>query len=141
MDSQALLVFAVAALVAGALLQLWLAVAGYRARPGSPEDDVALLAQEVKALRVVVTHRARNVAAASVAPSRIAPVPASDYRDAVSRIQRGAGVKELTVACGLSRGEAELLVRVYGVNQGVNQSVKTGAHQSARQAVTASDAL
>ena len=134
MDSQILLQFAVAALIAGALLQLWLAVAGHRARRNAPGDDVALLAQEVKALRVVVTHRAkRAVATGPAATAPGAPVPASDYREAVSRIRQGAGVKELMAACGLSRGEAELLVRVYGVNRGVNQA--------ARPVVVTSDTL
>lgn len=122
MDSHALLQFAVVALIAGALLQLWLAVAGHRARRHAPGDEVALLAQEVKALRVVVTHRAkRTVATGATAPAPGAPVPASDYRDAVSCIRQGAGVKELMAACGMSRGEAELLVRVYGVNGGTPQ--------------------
>lgn len=134
MDSHALLQFAVVALIAGALLQLWLAVAGHRARRSAPGDEVALLAQEVKALRVVVTHRAkRAVATAPAAPVPGAPLPASDYRDAVSRIRLGAGVKELTAACGLSRGEAELLVRVYGVNGNV--------HQASRRVVATSDTL
>jgi hypothetical protein len=131
MDSQTLLVFAFAALVAGAVLQLWLAVAGYRARPHSPEADVALLAQEVKALRFVVTRRTKNAAAApratpTPAPAQSAPLPASDYRDAVARIQHGAGVKELTTACGLSRGEAELLVRVYGDTQVARHAFAAG---------------
>ena len=118
MDSQILLQFAVAALIAGALLQLWLAVAGHRARRNAPDDDVALLAREVKALRVVVTHRAKKAAVTgAAAPVQSAPVPASDYREAVSRIQQGAGVKELTAGGGLSRGEAELLVRIYGARQ------------------------
>jgi len=134
MDSQTLLQFAVIALIAGALLQLWLAVAGHRARRHAPGDEVALLAQEVKALRVVVTHRAKRPAAAAIAaPAPGMPVPASDYRDAVSRIRLGAGVKELMAACGMSRGEAELLVRVYGVNG--------GAPQGARTVVATSDTL
>jgi hypothetical protein len=42
-------------------------------------------------------------------------------------------VKELMAACGLSRGEVELLVRVYGVNGSV--------HQAARPVVATSDTL
>ncbi len=134
MDSHALLQFAVVALLAGALLQLWLAVAGHRARRNAPGDEVALLAQEVKALRVVVTHRAkRAVVTGPAAATPAAPVPALDYRDAVSRIRQGAGVRELTASCGLSRGEAEILVRVYGVNGDVNQA--------ARPVVATSDTL
>jgi hypothetical protein len=39
------------------------------------------------------------------------------YAQAVRMVEKGAGVDELVSVCGLSRGEAELMVRMQGLEQ------------------------
>ena len=50
---------------------------------------------------------------------------AGHYRHAISMVELGAGTKELISNCGLSRGEAELLLRMHGGHQPLSQRVST----------------
>jgi len=121
---------AVAALLAGAALQVVLALAGFRARRQDIKQaavirdlqkDIVGFQQELAVLRRQVAHAARievpAVAAAAAAPAvRREPVsPAYDLAGKLAR--KGASDNELMETCGLSRGEVDLITRLTRLGQ------------------------
>lgn len=125
MFDQQLAIVAVAALLGAAVLQIVLALAGYRSRrrAATPSQDLRDVQREMHSLHVAVTALARRVgvlevapapataAAARPAPMRSEPVePAYDLAGKLAR--RGASTEELMETCGLSRGEVELIARL-----------------------------
>lgn len=116
---------AIAALLAGAALQIVLALAGFRARRQERtqsgvirdlqkelmnlQQDLALLKRQGAAPRTVYEAPApvaANVAAAPVV--RREPVSPA-YEMASKLARRGAPREEIMETCGLSRGEADLI--------------------------------
>lgn len=125
MFDQQLAIVAVAALLGAAVLQIVLALAGYRSRrrAATPNQDLRDVQREMHSLHVAVTALARRVGALEVAPApptaaaaRPAPMrsepvePAYDLAGKLAR--RGASTEELMETCGLSRGEVELIARL-----------------------------
>jgi hypothetical protein len=124
-------VIAIAALLAGAALQIVLALAGYRARRQERSQAAVIrdlqkellgLQQEVQALRrqsVVVASRQEP---AVVLPSMPTPIarrdPASPAYEMASKLARkGASSEELMDTCGLSRGEVDLITMLNRMGQ------------------------
>ncbi|MEJ2344744.1 MAG: DUF2802 domain-containing protein [Gammaproteobacteria bacterium] len=120
---------AFAALAAASLLGAWLAVAAARrANRRLREQDQRLeaLQEDVRALcagAVGVDERmARLEQRARRLTERQEQIELRDsgdrlYAQAVRMVEKGAGVDELVSVCGLSRGEAELMVRMRGLEQ------------------------
>lgn len=123
-------VIAIAALLAGAALQIVLALAGYRARrqernqAGVIRDlqkDLLGLQQEVHALRRQSVPAGRQEPAIALPPMP-APVvrrePASPAYELASKLARkGASSEELMDTCGLSRGEVDLITMLNRMGQ------------------------
>ena len=123
-------IIAIAALLAGAALQLVLALAGYRARRQERnqaalirdlQKDMLDLHDELMQLRRQLAH-APQAAAAMVAPPPVAaPVrlesvsPAYDLAGKLAR--KGVSDEELMDTCGLSRGEVDLITRLSRLGQ------------------------
>jgi hypothetical protein len=123
-------VIAIAALLAGAALQIVLALAGYRARrqersqAGVIRDlqkELLGLQQEVHALRRQSVP-ARRQEPAVLLSSEPAPMarrePASPAYELASKLARkGASSEELMDTCGLSRGEVDLITMLNRLGQ------------------------
>jgi hypothetical protein len=127
-------VIAIAALLAGAALQIVLALAGYRARrqernqAGVIRDlqkELLGLQQEVHALRrqsLPTRRQEPTVLTTSVLAAAPAPMarrePASPAYDLASKLARkGASSEELMDTCGLSRGEVDLITMLNRMGQ------------------------
>jgi hypothetical protein len=125
-------VIAIAALLAGAALQIVLALAGYRARrqernqAGVIRDlqkELLGLQQEVQALRRQSVPASRQEPAAVLPPAPMpAPLarrdPASPAYEMASKLARkGASSEELMDTCGLSRGEVDLITMLNRMGQ------------------------
>ena len=122
---------AIAALLAGAALQLVLALAGYRARRQERnqaalirdlQKDMLGLHDELMQLRRQLAHAPQVTPTAVVpspvvaAPARLEPVsPAYDLAGKLAR--KGASDEELMDTCGLSRGEVDLITRLSRLGQ------------------------
>ncbi|HWR88581.1 MAG TPA: DUF2802 domain-containing protein [Acidiferrobacterales bacterium] len=115
-------VIAIAALLAGAALQIVLALAGYRARRQERSQAAAIrdlqkellgLQQEVHALRrqsVPLGRQEPTVALPSMPAPTARREPASPAYELASKLARkGASSEELMDTCGLSRGEVDLI--------------------------------
>jgi hypothetical protein len=119
-------VIAIAALLAGAALQIVLALAGYRARRQERnqaalirdlQKDVLNLHQEVTTLRRQFVQAGRQESAAALPPAaRLEPVsPAYELAGKLAR--KGASSEELMETCGLSRGEVDLITMLTRMGQ------------------------
>jgi len=119
-------VIAIAALLAGAALQIVLALAGYRARRQERnqaalirdlQKDVLNLHQEVTTLRRQFVQAGRQEPAAALPPAaRLEPVsPAYELAGKLAR--KGASSEELMETCGLSRGEVDLITMLTRMGQ------------------------
>lgn len=119
-------VIAIAALLAGAALQIVLALAGYRARRQERnqaalirdlQKDVLNLHQEVTTLRRQFVQAGRQEPAAALPPAaRLEPVsPAYELAGKLAR--KGASSEELIETCGLSRGEVDLITMLTRMGQ------------------------
>jgi hypothetical protein len=119
---------AIAALLAGAALQLVLALAGYRARRQERnqaglirnlQKEMLGLHDELLQLRRQLLQAAPVTAAVApvvAAPARLEPVsPAYDLAGKLAR--KGASDEELMDTCGLSRGEVDLITRLSRLGQ------------------------
>lgn len=123
-------VIAIAALLAGAALQIVLALAGYRARRQERSQAALIrdlqkellgLQQEVHALRRQSVPVGRQEPAVAL-PSMPAPTarrePASPAYELASKLARkGASSEELMDTCGLSRGEVDLITMLNRMGQ------------------------
>ena len=123
-------VIAIAALLAGAALQIVLALAGYRARRQERSQAAVIrdlqkellgLQQEVHALRrqPVPTRRQEPTVLSSSEPAPMARrEPASPAYELASKLARkGASSEELMDTCGLSRGEVDLITMLNRMGQ------------------------
>lgn len=119
-------VIAIAALLAGAALQVVLALAGYRARRQERnqaalirdlQKEVLDLHQEVATLRRQSVYAGRQEPAAALPPAaRLEPVsPAYELAGKLAR--KGASSEELMETCGLSRGEVDLITMLTRMGQ------------------------
>lgn len=125
-------VVAIAALLAGAALQIVLALAGYRARRQERsqaavirdlQKELLSLQQEVHALRRQPASVLRPEPASAILPAS-APIPqgrrdlASPAYEMASKLARkGASIEELMDTCGLSRGEVDLITMLNRMGQ------------------------
>lgn len=138
---------AIAALLAGAALQLVLALAGYRARRQERnqaavirdlQKDLLGLQEQLMVLRRQLAHDDRReimpAPAAVVAPAPSArPEPVSPAYDLAGKLARkGVSTEELMETCGLSRGEVDLITRLSRLGQD-----QAGAGLSTRPTVAA----
>ena len=127
-------VIAIAALLAGAALQIVLALAGYRARRQERSQAAVIrdlqkellgLQQEIHALRRQSVPSGRPEPAAALPPVPVlAPTPtarrepASPAYELASKLARkGASSEELMDTCGLSRGEVDLITMLNRMGQ------------------------
>ena len=123
-------VIAIAALLAGAALQIVLALAGYRARRQERSQAAVIrdlqkellgLQQEVHALRrqSVPTRRQEPAVLVSSEPAPMARrEPASPAYELASKLARkGASSEELMDTSGLSRGEVDLITMLNRMGQ------------------------
>jgi hypothetical protein len=125
-------VIAIAALLAGAALQIVLALAGYRARRQERSQAAVIrdlqkellgVQQEVQALRrqSVPTSRPEPAAVLPPAPMPVSMArrdPASPAYEMASKLARkGASSEELMDTCGLSRGEVDLITMLNRMGQ------------------------
>jgi hypothetical protein len=126
-------VIAIAALLAGAALQIVLALAGYRARRQERSQAAVIrdlqkellgVQQEIQVLRrqsAVVSRQESAVVLPSM-PVMPAPMarrdPASPAYEMASKLARkGASSEELMDTCGLSRGEVDLITMLNRMGQ------------------------
>lgn len=132
-------VMAIAALLAGAALQLVLALAGYRARSQERsqaavirdlQKEVSGLHQELAGLRVRLAGGERrqpaaagNVPAEAPAVRRELSSPAYELAGRLAR--RGASDNELMETCGLSRGEVDLITRLSRLGEQARQKAES----------------
>lgn len=125
MSIELMMILGVAALAVGAVLQLVLAVVGLRARRDTQtyRDAMQALKADLLAIRAEGTGLAERLARVE---GELARIPESSeqsgcreiydhsYAFAAKLVREGADADELMVNCGLARGEAELMMRVYG---------------------------
>ncbi len=127
---------AIAALVAGAAIQLILALAGYRAQRSAPvrdhnREELLALRKELQVLQAQLAGTQRRLAALEQQPAPAArPVvkptltfqplePAYALANKLAR--KGATADELIETCGLSRGEVDLITRLNQADGTANQ--------------------
>jgi hypothetical protein len=126
---------AIAALVAGAAIQLILALAGYRgqrtAKAPDNRNELLALRKELQVLQAQLAGTQRRLAALENQPAPAAkPVvkptltfqplePAYELANKLAR--KGATADELIETCGLSRGEVDLITRLHQANGPANQ--------------------
>lgn len=125
---------AIAALLAGAALQLVLALAGYRARRQERaqagvirelQNEILGLQQDLAEIRrqVMQTGRAEYATPAATPAARREPMsPAYELASKLAR--KGANTDELMETCGLSRGEVDLITVL---NRAGQATAPTGA--------------
>jgi hypothetical protein len=132
---------AIAALLAGAALQVVLAMAGYRARNQErnqaavirdlQKDLLGLQEQLLVLRRQLAQEDRREILSAPVAPVAVpAPAvraePVSPAYDLAGKLARkGASTEELMETCGLSRGEVDLITRLSRLGQDPATAVST----------------
>lgn len=127
--TQILLGVAVLALLGGAVLQIVLALAGYRAAqtvrvqaPAAPNGQISRLESEIRVLSGDALEAKRRLAVLEQCLAELAERLDSRERDAVPQayevavnlVRQGVAIDDLVATCGLSRGEAELVARLYG---------------------------
>jgi hypothetical protein len=126
MENSLIEIFAVAALLGAALLQAILAIAGYRSRAEHRQREQNLRALQKELLLVNGENIAlgrrlslleRHLAQAPTPPEKQLPSGpiGQAYEVAVNLVRKGTDVAELIATCGLSHGEADLIMRLYGV--------------------------
>jgi len=124
---------AIAALLAGAALQVVLAMAGYRARSQERnqaavirdlQKDLLGLQEQLLVLRRQLAQEDRREILSVAAAPVVTPVPAarpepvSPAYDLAGKLARkGASTEELMETCGLSRGEVDLITRLSRLGQ------------------------
>ena len=157
MDNLLMLIFAVAALLGSALMQVILAVAGYRSRSErrardsmlrTLQEEVLVLSSDIAASSRRLGQLERQLAGAGAyneKPQISGPVGQA-YEVAVNLVRKGADVDDLVETCGLSHGEAELIAGLYrtpakGANaSGTSQSSAREREVTARTGASAYEA-
>ncbi len=125
MDNTLIQIFAVSALLAAALLQAILAIAGFRSRAEGRLREQSLRVLQEQLLMVsgenaalgrrlsMLEHHMAQVSSQPEKQSHSGPVGQA-YEVAVNLVRKGTDVDELIATCGLSHGEADLIMRLYG---------------------------
>ncbi len=137
MMNELTMVLGVFGLVAGAVLQLVLAVAGQRAqrRMQAHQHSTLALQTALTALRAELVALAERLGRAEreiVRVSESAEKPARQeiydhsYAVAARLVREGADAADLAASCGLVRGEAELMMRLYGTGAAEKNVAKSG---------------
>jgi hypothetical protein len=134
MLSSTFAVVAIGALLAGAAIQLILALAGFRAQRSPARSDSGELQSLRKELQVLQAqlagaqrriHALEHQPAPQAKPAVKAAVsfqplePAYELANKLAR--RGASAEELIETCGLSRGEVDLIARLNQASNAGNQ--------------------
>ncbi len=141
MMNSGLALIAIAALLAGAALQVVLALAGFRARRAEHNQAAAIrdlqkdllgLQQELAGLRLE-QRRSEQVRQPLMAPATMPAAPAvrrepvsPAYEMASKLARKGASGDDLMETCGLSRGEVDLITRFTQLGQGQEPKRKQG---------------
>lgn len=91
-------------------------------KPAAPQDQTPVFQEELARLREEVSILRRRLDAMEAQTNRLpAPPPVQDdspYGQAVRMARQGLAAQELAVRCGISRGEAELII---ALNRGDEQ--------------------
>jgi Protein of unknown function (DUF2802) len=117
---------AIVALLAGAALQIVLALAGFRARqrPAEPQPELRAAQREIQLLHAAVAALTRRLGAledqpvmTTVSAATNLPTPRFETLDpaydlAGKLARKGVPAEELMETCGLSRGEVDLITRL-----------------------------
>lgn len=143
MDTTLIQIFAVSALLGAALLQTILAIAGFRSRAErrqreqslrALQEELLMMSSENTALGRRLSLLEHHMAQVSTQPEKYAhsgPIGQA-YEVAVNLVRKGTDVDELIATCGLSHGEADLIMRLYGAPAA--HDVKTATAKAKRQA-------
>lgn len=116
------LTVAVTLLLGSAVLQIALALGGYRASraaganglvPDAVRNNLQAMTADIGALHARLHQIEQQLASLEPRAPRAEPPVNQAYDVAVHLARKGVGVDELMSTCGLSRGEAELLERLY----------------------------
>ena len=138
MKTELMMVLGVAALVVGAVLQLVLAAMGQRAqrRMCAHLDATQGLHADLAAIRVEAAGLAERLGRVEREITRISEsaekpgrqeIYDHSYAVAARLVREGADAAELVASCGLVRGEAELMMRLYGAGVAVRDVPKAGS--------------
>jgi hypothetical protein len=136
MLNQGFAVVAVAALLAGAALQIVLALAGYRARRiertqaatvRDLQKDVLGMQQELAVLRRQLADARRQEPAAPLPAAARREVTSPAYELASKLARKGASTEELMETCALSRGEVDLITMLQRLGQAAGEPARDGA--------------
>ena len=133
MENNLIQIFAVSALLGAGLLQAILAIAGYRSRSErrQREHNLRALQEELMVISSENTALGRRISLLELQQSQVIRLqdqeqqhqyqqPAQSgpvgqaYEVAVNLVRKGTDVDELISTCGLSHGEADLIMRLYG---------------------------
>lgn len=125
MDNALIQIFAVSALLGAALLQAILAIAGFRSRAERRqyEQRLHVVQEELLAVNAENNALARRLGLLEHHMTQVSTQPQKQpqsgpigqaYEVAVNLVRKGTDVDELIATCGLSHGEADLIMRLYG---------------------------
>ncbi len=144
MDNTLIQIFAVSALLGAALLQAILAIAGFRSRAERSLREQNLRVLQEALLMVsgentalgrrlsLLEHHMAQVSTQQEKNTHAGPIGQA-YEVAVNLVRKGTDVDELIATCGLSHGEADLIMRLYGAPAA--HDVKTATAKVKRQAL------
>ena len=142
MTSELMMAAGVAILLAGAVLQLVLAVAGQLAqrRTRAGQYAMQMLQADLSAVRSEAAGLAERLGRMERTLAQI-PDPTQrpvhheiydhSYAEAARLVRAGADAAEIVSSCGLVRGEAELLMRLYGAGAAPEGSSKASGIEKA----------
>lgn len=142
MDNTLIQIFAVSALLGAALLQAILAIAGFRSRAERSlrEQSLRALQEELLVVSSENTALGRRLGLLEQRMAQVSTQPEKQthsgpigqaYEVAVNLVRKGTDVNELIATCGLSHGEADLIMRLYGAPAA--HDVKTATAKAKRQ--------
>ncbi len=137
MENNLIQIFAVSALLGAGLLQAILAIAGYRSRSErrQREHNLRALQEELMLISSENTALGRRISLLEMQQSQVIrqqeqehqhqqqhqyqqPIQSGPvgqaYEVAVNLVRKGTEVDELISTCGLSHGEADLIMKLYG---------------------------
>ncbi len=121
MPEASLWIAAIAALAIGDIALLWLGYWWGRRRVERPREEVSR--QDIQALQLSFATLIKRLERVEDALQRLeggkpAAAEHQPYEVAARLIRRGAGVEELMSVCGLTQGEAELLLNLHAPSKG-----------------------
>ncbi len=145
MENNLIQIFAVSAMLGAALLQAILAIAGYRSRSErrQREHNLRALQEELmvisgentalgRRISLLEQHQSQVSRQQDQHPVHMGPVGQA-YEVAVNLVRKGTDVDELISTCGLSHGEADLIMRLYGTS--AERDTNTAPGKPKRQAL------